>query len=300
MRKSSVFLALAFASACLGANAAGAATGRITLESGGVKRSATIVENVRLKKKRRPIVVVLRANQTSTIRMPRRLGIEEVSRAVAPVLIYPDAQDRTWTDQPGPAFDRDAAFIRDLVARVVQQGQGDPRRVYLVGAGGGGMTAMRIACASKDYAALAVAITALPVDLAASCQPSAPLPFLLISGTSDPLVPYDGGKVKLRGSAADVVSAEATLGVFARAAGCSDKPRATNPLPDRDRADGTRITVEKFTGCKAPVEFYRVEGGGHTLPGRWNQADSGAVLGARNNDIDAARVFWDFLQKQRR
>lgn len=147
------------------------------------------------------------------------------------MLIYPDAQDRTWTDQPGPAFDRDAAFIRDLVARVVQQGQGDPRRVYLVGAGGGGMTAMRIACTSKDYAALAVAITALPVDLAARCQPSAPLPFLSdLRHVRSAHMPYDGGKVKLRGSAADVVSAEATLGVFARAAGCSDKA-ATNPLP---------------------------------------------------------------------
>jgi polyhydroxybutyrate depolymerase len=300
MRKSSVFFAIACAAVWFGATASEAATGRITLDSGGVKRSAIVIENVRLKKKRRPVVVVLRANQTSTIRMPRRLGIEEVSRAAAPILIYPEAQDRTWTDQAGPAFERDAAFIRDLVARVVQQGRGDPRRVYLVGAGIGAMTAMRIACASKDYAALAVAITALPVDLAKGCQPPAPLPFLLISGTSDPLVPYEGGKVKLRGGNVEVASVETTLGVFARAAGCAEKPRAASPLADRDRADGTRVTVEKYSGCKAPVEFYRVDGGGHTLPGRWNQADSGVVVGARNNDIDAARVFWDFISRQRR
>lgn len=297
MRKTLLFAA--FIAASFAGAPAQAASGRLTIESGGIKRSATIIENIRLKKKRRPIVVVLRANQTSTIRMPRRLGIEEVSRAVAPILIYPEAQDRAWTAEPGAAFERDAQFVRELVARVVAQGAGDPKRVYLVGAAGGGMTAMRIACSSTDYAALAVAITALPSDLAQSCKPAQPLPFLMISGTGDPIVPFEGGKAKIRGATVDVVSAEATLGVFARAAGCSDKRTATS-IADRDKADGTRVSIERFNGCKAPVEFYRVDGGGHTLPGRWNQADSGVAVGARNNDVDAARVFWDFLAKQHR
>ena len=298
MFRPAFYLALALA-ACLAPAPADAAAGRITLESAGVKRAAIVVENVRLKKKRRPVVVVLRANQAATIRMPRRLGIEEVSRAAAPILVYPEALDRVWPDRPGPAFDRDAAFVRDLVARIVQQGRGDPRRVYLVGAAGGGMTAMRIACASNEFAGLAVAISALPADLAQSCKPAAPLPFLLIAGTSDPLIPFGGGLARTRGATTEVASAEATLAVFARAAGCSEN-RTSAPLADRDRADGTRVTVEKFSGCKAPVEFYRVDGGGHTLPGRWNQADSGVVVGARNNDIDAARVFWDFLSRQRK
>jgi polyhydroxybutyrate depolymerase len=279
--------------------AAEAAVGRITMESGGVKRSAIVVEHARLKKARRPLVIVLRANQTPTIRMPRRLGIEEVSRAAAPILVYPEAQDRIWSDQPGPAFDRDAAFLRDLVARFIADGNVDPRRIYLVGAGGGGMTAMRVACASGAYAALAVAISSMPADLAASCKPVSPLPFLMIAGTSDPLVPFEGGKVRIRGASTEVASVEATLGVFARAAGCADK-RSHSILPDRDRRDGTRITFEKFSDCKAPVEFYRVDGGGHTLPGRWNAADAGVVVGARNNDIDAARVIWDFLGRTHR
>lgn len=299
MRNPFLFAAFAFFAASLAGGAAQAASGRLTIESAGVKRSATIVENVRLKKKRRPIVVVLRANQAATIRMPRRLGIEEVSRDAAPILIYPEAQDRVWTAEPGPAFERDAQFVRDLVAKVVAQGIGDPKRLYLVGAAGGGMTAMRIACSSSDYAALAVAITAMPADLAQSCKPAQPLPFLLIAGTGDPFVPFEGGKAKIRGATVDVVSAEATLGVFARAAGCSDK-RMTTAITDRDKKDGTRVVIERFNGCKAPVEFYRVDGGGHTLPGRWNQADSGIAVGAKNNDVDAARVFWEFIAKQRR
>lgn len=300
MRHPLVFAMLALSALVFAASRpAEAASGRITIESGGVKRTALVIEHSRLKKVRRPVVIVLRANQTPTIRMPRRLGIEEVSRSAAPILIYPEAQNRIWSDQPGPDFERDAAFVRDLVAHAISQGTADPRRVYLVGAAGGGMTAMRIACTSSSFAALATAITAMPADLAASCKPPAPLPFLLIAGTSDPLVPFEGGKVKLRGRSTEVVSAEATLAVFARAAGCADK-RMASPVADRDRKDGTRVTIEKFANCKAPVEFYRVDGGGHTLPGRWNAADAGVVVGARNNDIDAARVIWDFLARNRR
>lgn len=51
---------------------------------------------------------------------------------------------------------------------------------------------------------------------------------------------------------------------------------------------------------QAPVGPSHIEGGGHTLQGTLKSGQFRRGSGARNNDIDAARVFWDFLQKQRR
>jgi polyhydroxybutyrate depolymerase len=48
------------------------------------------------------------------------------------------------------------------------------------------------------------------------------------------------------------------------------------------------------------VELIRIEGGGHTIPGRRNASVRGAALGAQNNDIDTARVMVDFFRRNRR
>jgi hypothetical protein len=91
------------------------------------------------------------------------------------------------------------------------------------------------------------------------CQPP-PLAFLLMNGTANPLVPYQGGTVKLRGMKDDVASAEAPLSPFAAANECSSQ-RITHEFPDRDPGDGSRVIMERLVGCKRMVELVRVEGG---------------------------------------
>jgi polyhydroxybutyrate depolymerase len=120
---------------------------------------------------------------------------------------------------------------------------------------------------------------------------------MVINGTANPLIPYAGGKTSLPDSKIDVVSTDATLAAFSKAAGCSDN-RTTTALPDRDPRDGTLSFVEKLSGCKAPIELIRVEGGGHTIPGRTGAGTTrGQPVGAHTNDFDAAYRIWEFFRK---
>ncbi len=282
-------------------NPARAATGRVTIEVGGQKRQATIVERSRLKRAPRPTIIVLRASgagarRAGLSRIDRFLGLDEAA-GVGTVLAFPSAIGRRWQIE---GKDDDAAMVRALAARLVADGLADKKRIYLAGVSSGALMATRIVCDGADYLAGAAAlIGTAPAGVAASCKPAKPIPFLLLAGTADPLTPYQGGPSKLEDFKGDVASAEATLAPFAAAADCG-KTHSTDELPNKDANDGSRVVVEKFQGCKAPVELYRIVGGGHALPGRPARSDRGAAIGARNNDIDTARVLVDFFRRAAR
>ncbi len=287
-----------------GSGMAHAASGRVTIESGGVTRSAILVEHARLKKSRRPVIIILHSGGGGAGRVRHTLGLEDRARSASPVMVYPEAIDHHWSDAAKPGDTHDAAFIHDLIAKLISEGIADRRRIFLVGASSGGMMALKLACSGADDFAGVVAIFAsLPADLAATCKPARPLPFLLILGTADPFVPFNGGEANLVDSKAKLLSGRATLDLFAKAAGCGEG-HATTAFADRN-IEPSRAFLEKLNGCKVPVEFLRIEGGGHLLPRlsglpaavRIMDGERGSVSpGLRNRDVDAPTLIWDFLR----
>jgi polyhydroxybutyrate depolymerase len=274
-----------------------AAAGRITIESGGVARTALFVQHRRLKKARRPLVIVLRGGREKANRLRRIFGLEEMARSSGPVLVYPDPLGGRWSDAPGSEASRDAAFVHDLIAKLVADGIADRRKILLIGISSGGVPALRLACDDANaFAAVAAVITGMPADLAAACKPSRPLPFLMIAGTADPVIPYQGGKANLPDDKGEFLSADATLAIFAKAAGCGEG-RATTAFPDRGPRDGTRAYLDKLNGCKAPVELVRIEGGGHAIPGHSSASGVDSARGPRNLDLDGAKFIWEFFRR---
>jgi polyhydroxybutyrate depolymerase len=274
-------------------------TGRLNIEVGGQKRTAVFVEPERLKRSPRTTIIVLHgANNGSGRRIQTNLGLDDMLRASGAVAIYPDALDGAWNVTGGAGPDA-AGSLKALAARLVADGVADRRKIFLIGVSTGGMLALRIGCQSPDYlAGLGALIAALPAKLLADCKPG-PLPFLLMNGTANPLVPYQGGPVKLPGFKEEVASAEATLALFAAANDCSSQ-RNLKEFPDRDPDDGSRVVLERPSGCKHIVELVRIEGGGHTLPGRPARADRGQSVGAQNRDVNVSRLIAEFVRRSER
>jgi polyhydroxybutyrate depolymerase len=275
-----------------------AAAAHVTLDSGGLRRTAVLVERERLKLGRRAVIVVLHGGSGSGARVRRNLGLEEAIRSRNVTLVYPDAINGHWGETKETA-QRDIDFLRTLIDRLIANGTADRRKIFLVGSSTGGMLALRIACerAGEAYAGVATIIANLPADITESCQPPKPIPLMVMNGTANPIVPYAGGTTKLSDSKIDVVSTDATLAPFAKADGCGDG-RVTIALPDKDPKDGTRSYIDKLNGCKAPIELIRVEGGGHTIPGRYTAGTTrGQPVGAHTNDFDAAHLIWDFFRR---
>lgn len=275
-----------------------AASGRITVDANNAHRTAIVVEYSRLKKKRRPTVIVLHGGRGTGGRIRRTLGLDELAIGSGAVMVYPDGIDGHWNRlRPPDTGPDDPAFLQALVNKLVADGISDRRRIYLVGFSSGGMLALRMACEHADSIAGVGAIgAALPAEVAPTCKPARPIPTILVNGTADPLVPFQGGKDNLSDDKGELASAEATLAPFVAAAGCGTA-RTSSPLPDRDPKDGSRVTIERFSGCKVPVELVRVDGGGHTIPGRPTVSNRGVPVGAQNNDFDAGRLVFDFFKR---
>ena len=98
-----------------------------------------------------------------------------------------------------------------------------------------------------------VVVTTLPERVETWPKPSRPVPILIMLGTADPLMPWNG----TRGQQ----SAQATIDYWKNVNGCTGEG-VKKEFPDKDPNDGCRVRSERWEG-KAPVLFYTLEGHGH-------------------------------------
>ena len=238
----------------------------------------------------RPTVIVLHGALGSGAGTARTAGFAEAAARRNFTAVFPDGLDRQWNDgrMDGHNGPDDIGFIRALVRRLVADGVADPHRVYLAGISNGGMMSFALACkASELFAGIGTIIANMPAGVE-PCT-ARPMPVVMINGTADPMVPYRGGEVGLRGGRGLVWSAETTAAFFARRDGCDAQRMVA--LPHRDDTNGTSVTQISWQNCKVTggVSLYRVEGGGHALPGR--RALAPRLLGPSNFDIDSAETI---------
>jgi polyhydroxybutyrate depolymerase len=215
------------------------------------------------------------------------------------IAVYPDGYERSWADGRGttPADKQhidDVGFISTLIDTMSNQYHGDPHRIYATGISNGGFFTQRLGCQLADkIAAIVPDAATLTTALAATCALSRPIPYLLIQGTDDPLVPFNGGSVSLDGSGTALSEAD-SVAKWASLDGCAGTP-ATTSVPDTAH-DGTEVTLTRYPGCKqnVAVAVYVVQGGGHTWPSG-QQYLPVSVVGRTTHQIDNSTI-WNFLK----
>jgi polyhydroxybutyrate depolymerase len=188
----------------------------------------------------------------------------------------------------------DVGFIGHVIDVVEGRFATAPQRIYVTGASNGGMMTYRLAMQSgKRFAAAAAIIANLP-DPSECAFVADPLPLLIMNGTLDPAIPYNGGCVAgpscERGS---VRSTAATVALWVLANGASVTPAVTD-LPDLVPSDDSTVRVFRFDGGASgnDVVLYRVDGGGHCPPG-----PDPFPATQKNRDIDAATEVWQFFEQ---
>jgi polyhydroxybutyrate depolymerase len=193
----------------------------------------------------------------------------------------------------------DVDFLSKLVDELVQKRNVDPNAVFFVGVSDGAMMAHRFACErTAKLKAFAAVIGSMPYNVvrrSGRCGKE-PLSVLMINGTEDPIVPWEGGFVQFDGQKlGKVLSAERTFLFWMRHEGCKDVE--VSMIPDFVPGDGTRIERRKAVGCRGTtkVELFAVQGAGHTWPSGWQYLPQ-SMVGTISKDIDAAVAVWRFFQ----
>jgi polyhydroxybutyrate depolymerase len=239
----------------------------------------------------RPTIIVLHGRGGTAAATATEDGFAAAARRYGFNAVFPEGIDRQWTDGRFPPSTRpdDLAFLEALATNLLRDGTVAPGRLYLAGISNGGMMTLTLACkAAKLFAGYGTVIAALPKPLTACRLPATRV--VMVNGTADPVVPFAGGTVHIasltRGS---VLGAEQTVRMFALAAGCTGT--RSRSLPNLDSRDGTTVTRTDWLGCRPGtlVRFYRVDGGGHQVPGGTPGDEAHSGLG--NDDISAAGVI---------
>jgi poly(3-hydroxybutyrate) depolymerase len=220
--------------------------------------------------------------------------------------VYPNGWKGNWNDGRNAARIEaqqegvdDVKFVRAIVENLAARYEVDRSRIFATGVSNGGIFCHYLAANAADlFAAVAPIIGGLAEPIAPTFKPSHPISLLVIQGDADPLVPINGGPIARSDRGGRIIGTERMLALYTahnKIAGAPVEER----LPDVDEDDGCRTKVRRYPpgAGGARVEYWLIEGGGHTLPGRRaaRPAREGRT-GRTSRDFDAFEVVWEFFK----
>ena len=240
-----------------------------------------------------PTVIVLHGIAISAAWTSKISGFSEAALDRGFTAVYPEGINLAWNDgrEGVTSAADDVGYMRKLIGELGRRGIADPKRVYIAGISNGGMMAMRMLCEASDLlAGVGTTIANMPVRTGEACRIVHPVPIVMINGSADIVVPYNGGWVGPLGVGGHVWGTEQTAKFLAHANGCTTVVRTH--FPSHKPLDHMSVTRTAWGGCFTPaktVTLYRVNGGGHQIYGRRGMIAS--LLGALGPDISAAETI---------
>jgi polyhydroxybutyrate depolymerase len=239
------------------------------------------------------------------IRRETGYGFDRIADVSQFALVYPDADRSAHGDWNACGTSRDAnvddvAFLTALVREKVAELHVDATRVFAAGSSRGGFMALRLALeAPTTFRAVAAVAANVHTPDGFICKPSlnGTSSVLIMNGTKDPLVPFDGGEVSLLGIAykyGKVMSSLASAQYFADLNHIASAPQ-TRETP---AADGIRVKDLIWrSASSAEVELVVVEGGGHGMPQPYRRHPR--LLWPSAMEPNGPDLIWAFFNRQR-
>jgi polyhydroxybutyrate depolymerase len=268
---------------------------RREIEAGGRIREYFLFVPNSVKGRPAPVVFALHGGAANSgLQMHYKADYTAVAEREGFVVVYPSGV-RGWNWDPSQADQRypdprvaevdDFAFYEAMLDELIKEGIADPERVYITGGSNGGMMSFSLAHHLSDrIAGVGIVVATMPEAAAAWPRPSHAMPIVVMIGTLDPLMAWEGGEGRL--------STQQTVSYWLGFNRCVGDGVA-RALPDTDPDDGTRVFAARWEG-DAPVGVYRLQGHGHGWPGVPANA-----TGPKTQDISAPEEFWSFLKDHR-
>jgi polyhydroxybutyrate depolymerase len=252
-----------------------------------------------------PLVIVFHGGGGTARGIAREVGksLHHIADSEGFFVVYPDAVDKIWDFGSGlisESLDEridDRTYFGDLLDRLSATLPVDEHRVFATGISRGGQASYFVACSYPGrIRAIAPVAMPMPEFMRPLCEQAKGIGVVLMNGTEDPLVPYDGGQITVgRRERGEVMSSAATIDFWRGQNGCASEPAVTETLDTAK--DRMQVQRTRWAACElAPVVLYRIEGGGHTWPsGR--QYLPRFLVGRVNRDIDGAAEAWSFFSE---
>jgi polyhydroxybutyrate depolymerase len=256
-----------------------------------------------------PLVVVMHGSglNGAQMRIETGYGFERLADERGFAVVYPNAYEGYWNacnivgggSAEGLDVD-DVGFLVVLVEKLVSEIGIDPGRVFATGISRGGFMAFRLALeAPSRFRAVAAVSANMQTPENFKCKPTGygTSSVMIMNGTGDPLVPFDGGEVNLFGffyKNGTVLSSRASGQYFADLNNIAGTPETNETRV----AEGVRVERLLWrNGAGVEVELVAVHGGGHGIPQPYRRAPR--LLGPSPTEPNGPEVIWAFFERQR-
>ncbi len=258
--------------------------------------------------KNAPLVFVMHGSgeKGPQIRIGTGYGFERLADQFGFAVVYPNSLSFDWNDcgkvgnytENGVLVD-DVGFLSALADKLVKEIGSDPKRIFTTGVSSGGFMSLRLALEAQGKFR-AVAAVAANVQTAENfkCKTSATSSsVMLMNGTKDPLVPFDGGEVNLLGffyKCGNVMSSQQSAQYFAKL----NQLNAPASTKKTVMPDGT--LVEQFhwkNQANTEVELVAIRNGGHGIPQPYWRGPR--LLGPSPLEPNGPAMIWEFFSRQK-
>jgi polyhydroxybutyrate depolymerase len=262
-----------------------------------------------------PVVVLLHGRWGSGAGTADYTGMSQIAERDGFIGVYPDGlnnpnpvdpYDTGWNYMYGVPFlvsrePDDGAFITDLLDDLALDLNVDQRRIYVTGFSNGGFMVHNLACTYPDrFAAFSTVAGSGYMGFGDMCTHEAPVSMMIIHGTADDNVLWDGRTETISGR--DFVTSYPVVDMVSYWVAhdyCDVDTLEVTDLPQRGDSPQTSVRSLIFNDCldDASVQLYAVIGGGHNWPGVQSDGSSADELAMTNMDINAGELMWNFFKQ---
>lgn len=279
-----------------------------TMEVGGLTRIYRLYVPHGLAKGASLVVVMHGSGLNGAqMRIDTGYGFDRLADKHGFAVAYPNAHEGYWNacnivgggSANGIEVD-DVGFLTVMVDKLIGEIGIDRGRVFATGISRGGFMAFRLAIeAPLRFRAVAGVAANVPTLENFKCKSAGQgtSSVMIMNGSEDPLVPFDGGEVSLFGlfyKNGPVRSSRVSGQYFADLNNIAGVPEANQTQV----ADGVRVErVLWRNDADVEVELVAVHGGGHGIPQPYKRHPR--LLGPAPKEPNGPEVIWAFFERQR-